>query len=70
MYKNRSVRNAPKKIQSNYFSIPPNSLFRALISEKVALHIRFMACWVPPCISAPPGDSVVMVLLAALLERT
>lgn len=70
MHKNRGSRNAPKKNQSKYFSTSPNSLFRAHVSDKVAPHIRFMACWVPPCISAPPGDSVVIVLLAALLERT
>lgn len=38
--------------------------------EKVAHYVRFTACCVPPCISAPPGDRAVMVLLAALLERT
>lgn len=38
--------------------------------EKVAHHVRFTACCAPPCISAPPGDRAVMVLLAALLERT
>lgn len=33
-------------------------------------YVRFMACCVPPCISFPPGERAVIVLLAAPLERT
>lgn len=32
--------------------------------------LRFMACCVPPCISAPPGDRTAIVLAASPLERT